>query len=149
MRGLAMMEDQSAIDPALLGKYQETEYRVRAGEESFVLELARPSEALARLYRGRKASSAAFMSACNPYSQATSRDENEQANARLRAQLLDRGFDVVDALGSDGSEGGWAEPSVLVLGISREEAERFGRDYRQNAIVFAAADAVPELVLLR
>ena len=144
-----MMEDQSAIDPALLGEYRETEYRVRAGEESFVLELARPSEALARLYRDRNASSAAFMSAFNPYSQATSRDENEAANARLRTQLLERGFEVLEATGSDGSAGGWAEPSFLILGISRDEAERLGRDYRQNAIVCAAADAVPELVLLR
>lgn len=139
----------TAIDPALLQKYRETEYHVEGDGHSFVLELDRPSAALAEIFRERRAASAAFISAFNPYSQATSAAENEAANARLKSLLVDRGFQVIDAFGSDGTPDGWSEPSYLVPGITREAAEALGRDFRQNAIVFAAADAVPRLVLLR
>jgi len=45
--------------------------------------------------------------------------------------------------------GEWpAEPSVLVLGISRREAEILGRSYEQNAVVFVERGGAPELVLL-
>jgi hypothetical protein len=37
---------------------------------------------------------------------------------------------------------------VLVLGIARAEAEALGREYGQNAIVFAEKGRAPELVLL-
>ena len=139
----------TAIDPALLQKYRETEYRVRGDGGAFVLELDRPCEALAGIFRERRAASAAFISAFNPYSQATSRAENEAADARLKSRLAELGFEVIDAFGSDGTPDGWSEPSCLVLGITREAAEALGRDFRQNAIVFAGADAVPRLVLLR
>jgi hypothetical protein len=139
----------TAIDPALLQKYRETEYRVLGDGASFVLELDRPSAALARLFRERRAATAAFISAFNPWSQTTSRTENEAANARFKSLLDERCFEAIDALGSDGTPDGWSEPSYLVLGITREEAERLGCDFRQNAIVFAAADAVPRLCLLR
>jgi hypothetical protein len=36
-----------------------------------------------------------------------------------------------------------------VLGMALDAAQEVGRRYGQNAIVWAGADAVPELVLLR
>jgi hypothetical protein len=41
------------------------------------------------------------------------------------------------------------EPSLLVLGISRQQAMDLGDRLEQNAIVWCGPDAVPELVLLR
>jgi hypothetical protein len=41
------------------------------------------------------------------------------------------------------------EASVLVLGMSRNEAERVGRAFGQLAIVWSGETAVPELVVLR
>ncbi|MGH8720503.1 MAG: DUF3293 domain-containing protein, partial [Burkholderiales bacterium] len=41
-----------------------------------------------------------------------------------------------------------AEPSVLVVGIARAEAEVLGRGYEQNAIVFVEKGKAPELVML-
>ena len=42
----------------------------------------------------------------------------------------------------------WTEKSVLVVGISREDAERAGRAFGQNAIVFVERGQAPELVVL-
>jgi hypothetical protein len=138
----------TAIDPLLLRKYQETEYRVLADGAHFVLPLERPSAELEALYRERRVASAAFMSAFNPYSQPIDEEQNIAANARLREELESACFTVLDAVGSD-PNGQWKEPSFLVLDMGREGAEALGRAYRQNAIVFAGADAVPRLVLLR
>ncbi len=44
----------------------------------------------------------------------------------------------------------WAgEESFLVFGVSLEAAKALGRRFEQNAIVWSAADAVPQLILLR
>lgn len=142
------MPIMTSIDPVLLQKYRDTEYRVHAGGSSFVLDLDHPSEELAALYRERRAASAAFMTAFNPYSQPSDDAQNAAANGRLRKELDSLGFDVLEAVGSDPA-GNWKEPSFLVLGVSRDQAKALGSAYRQNAIVFADADAAPELLLLR
>jgi hypothetical protein len=44
----------------------------------------------------------------------------------------------------------WAgEESFLCFGISLEAAKALGRRFEQNAIVWSAADAIPQLILLR
>ena len=145
-----MQEQDSSppLDRALIERYEETVYRVRDRGVDFVLELGRPCEPLARLYRERRKATAAFISAYNPYSQATDPALNEAANERLRVDLEAAGCTVLAALGSN-REGTWQEASFLALGLGREAAMALGRHYRQNAIVFAEADAVPELLLLR
>lgn len=141
-------ESGTPLDRALIQRYEETLYRVRDGGAEFTLELGRPCEPLARLYRERRKATAAFISAFNPYSQATDPALNAAANERLRADLESAGCEVLEALGSN-PEGTWEEASFLALGLGREAAMALGRQYRQNAIVFAEADAVPELLLLR
>ena len=138
----------TSIDPVLRRKYEETEYRVHGGGTPFVLRVGRASGELAHLLRDRGVATAAFMTAYNPYSQPSTEADNAAANQRLREELRHLGFDVLEGVGSDAA-GNWQEPSFLVLGIPREQAEALGRAYRQNAIVFADADARPELVLLR
>lgn len=74
---------------------------------------------------------------------------NAAAHARLGAELAAAGYRVVEGAGED-PDGRWpAEPSYLVLGMDLEAARELGRRYGQNAIVWAGADAVPELLLLR
>ena len=141
-------DPDTPLDRALIQDYEETVYRVRDGAIDFVLELGRPCEPLAQLYRERRKATAAFISGFNPYSQATDPVLNEEANARLRADLESGGCEVLEARGSN-REGTWEEASFLALGLARDVAMALGRRYRQNAIVFAEADAVPELLLLR
>jgi hypothetical protein len=136
------------IDPVLLRKYEQTQYRVLAEGAEFLLPLGRPCAGLADLYRRHGAATAAFITAFTPYSQPVPEAQNVSANARLRDDLTAAGARLFDAVGSDPA-GSWKEPSFLALGLSREEAEALGRAHRQNAIVFADADAIPELLLLR
>jgi hypothetical protein len=138
----------TSIDPILRRKYEETEYRVESRDAPLVLRVGRASRELAHLFRDRGVASAAFVSAFNPYSQPSDEAENAAANQRLEGELRQRRLVYLRGVGSD-PQGNWREPSFLVLGITREEAEALGRAYRQNAIVFADADALPELVFLR
>jgi hypothetical protein len=57
--------------------------------------------------------------------------------------------EIIDGESSD-SIGTWpGEKSFLVLGLDLETAIRLGREFRQNALVWADEDAIPRLILLR
>jgi hypothetical protein len=56
---------------------------------------------------------------------------------------------VLDAEGADPT-GAWPpEPSFFALGINEETARLLGIRYRQDAVLWVGANAIPELLLLR
>jgi uncharacterized protein len=131
------------LTPALIESYERALYALDSGA---VLRIGVRDPDLDRLLEGRGATSAAFVTAANPRGEARPRAENEAATAALRASL------ALPWLAGEGRdpEGRWsAEPSLLVLGISRPDAEALGRRLEQNAIVFVERGGAPELVLLR
>jgi len=135
------------IAPELLAAYLIADYAVFS-EEPFVLKIGEPSPALDALLEDAGVESAAFVTAANPRGErADPRDNALSTEALLHAQL-EAGYACIPGAGRDPA-GRWpTEPSVLVLGISRREAEVLGRSYEQNAIVFARKSGAPELVLL-
>lgn len=141
------MNTSSTIDPATIQAYRETHYCVE-GDASITLLVDQKNDALAALHKAAGVESSAFITAWNPYS----RKCDDETNAELQKELIDelttRGLRFVNGVGRHPASD-WAEPSVLVLGVSLEAAKRLGVRYEQNAIVWCGADAVPELVLLR
>jgi uncharacterized protein len=112
------------LSPELIGAYEQAEYVVH---DKFTLKIGRRSAPLDALLEAQGAASAAFVTAAI---------EAELAHPFCRGESRD-------------PAGRWpAEPSLLVLGIARGEAEALGRAHRQNAIVFADKGGAPELVLL-
>lgn len=88
------------------------------------------------------------MTAANPRGMPADPDDNALSTEALLVAQREAGYACIPGVGRD-PRGEWpAEPSVLVLGISRREAEILGRGYEQNAIVFIEKGAAPELVLL-
>lgn len=137
------------IPNSLLDVYRATHFVCGAGPDAFVLRIGVSSRALADLCAAAGVSQAAYVTAFNPGSETQSADVNEPAHARLSAELATTWHRVVEGAGED-PDGRWpAEPSYLVLGIDLEAARELGRRYGQNAVVWAGADAVPTLVLLR
>lgn len=138
----------STLDEALLEAYRATEYQVDA-IPPLVLHVDRPSAGLAALYARFHLTSAAFITACNPHGQLTPEGENQARNARLRADLRERALPFLEGRGVD-PLGTWPpEASLLVLGLSREEALALGERHEQNALLWADVDAIPRLLLLR
>lgn len=131
----------------LLDAYRSTAYRVLS-TPPFTLWIDRHSEELAKLYAVSGVTSAAFITAWNPYSMSLSHAENMARNEALTAALREAGLtNIVPGLGEDPS-GEWpGEESVLVLGITREFGRALSTRFQQNAFVWAGSDAKPELII--
>ena len=146
------MSDQrpefSVVNEQLREAYGATNYNV-LGPPSFTLRIGVESPDIANLYRDYDVSTAAFLTACNPFSAPTPKNENKLKQQQLEERLHELSVSFLQGMGEDPS-GGWAgEPSLLALGISREAATRLGNDFRQNAIVWTSLDRVPELIFLK
>lgn len=89
----------------------------------------------------------AFVTAHNPFSQATDAAANERAHATLASDIHRARLTAI--LGSGcGRDGNWPpEQSLFILGISRRDGISLARRYAQNAFVFVSADGIPELVV--
>lgn len=135
------------MDAELLAAYQRTEYRVRDGAYAFVMRVEEPSPLLQACQESFGVTCSAFLTACNPHSTPTPRDVNEAAMARLEQDLAGMGLRWLRGMGVDPA-GDWpGEPSLLVLGLDQPAGVALARRLAQNAIVCAAADAVPHLVI--
>lgn len=138
------MNDPARYDAA----YRATRYRVHAGGSAFDLRVDLASDALAALMRRHGVATAAYLTACNPYSVRKSDAANRAANEALRAALVAADAFVFDGEAIDPT-GAWpTEPSFLALGIALATARELGVQFAQNALLFADGDAVPRLVWL-
>ena len=132
------------ISPEQLEAYQDADYVVFADRE-IVLRIGEPSSALDELIGDEGAASAAFITAANPRGEKRSDNENGVANAALQSFVAAAGYPHYWGEGRD-PDGGWKEPSFLVIGIYRSNAEALGQLFEQNAIVFAEKGGAPELI---
>lgn len=130
------------LTPQLIAAYEEALYAV----QGVVLRIGERSAGLDALLEVEGVASAAFLTAANPRGEQRSHAANEAAMQVLRASLS---RPHLEGEGRD-PQGRWpAEPSVLVIGIARSQAEALGRKFEQNAIVFVDKGGAAELVLLR
>jgi len=119
------------------------------GDWPVVLRVGKSSADLATLFEAQKVASAAVVTAWNPFSEPRPIAEKQTAQARLIADIEQLALRNQPGHGADPT-GAWPpEPSRLVLGIDLVSAGTMGRKYGQNGIVWAGADAIPVLVLLR
>jgi hypothetical protein len=144
--------EPSSLDAALVEAYASTEYRVWPGpgdENAFVLKVGQGSAPLAQLHRKFGVHCSAFLTACNPWSQALSEPENAARQQSLQEVLQSRSLRWVKGLGQH-PDGQWpGEPSFLILGLSLAAARVLAEDFAQNALLWSGQDATPQLVLLR
>lgn len=138
----------SAIEPWLQQAYRETHYMV-FGPRPFTLRIGEPSPELLAEHRAHALRGSAFVTACNPFSRSLSDEENRARQATLLADMQSRGLRCIEGHGQHPSNDWPPEPSFLVLGLDRAAACELGRQWEQNAIVWAGPKAIPELILLR
>ena len=136
------------VHPTRVRAYREAIYIVNEGDDAIALKVGEVSPALAALMHVHKATTAAIITAYNPYSEIRPSAENERMQAALVAELKATATVCFDAIGSD-PEGEWeAEASTLALGISLVEAERLADQFGQNAFIWInTADAFVSLRL--
>ncbi len=130
----------------LLAAYRATAYRVDASE-TFVLKVDCHSPALAALFDATGCRCAAFLTACNPYSQPLSSEANAARQRALRGELLAGGYQPLEGAGVPAGADWQVEPSVLVPGLERAAALALAQRWQQHAIVWSDGDAIPRLLL--
>ncbi|HTC51986.1 MAG TPA: DUF3293 domain-containing protein [Steroidobacteraceae bacterium] len=136
------------IDPATVLAYRQTEYRV-FGAIAAILRIGVRCPELVLLHEAYNTRCSAFVSACNPLGAIVAEAVNRQRQQDLAAQLSRLKLPALEGIGQHPTSGWPGEPSYLVPGLARAAAQELGRQFQQNAIIWAGADAVPELILLR
>jgi hypothetical protein len=91
----------------------------------------------------------AFLTACNPRSEVLADTENAARMKSLLHDVSEEGYTFWSGSGiSDASD--WKpEESLLVIGISKDEANQLAERYDQNAFVFGERGGEPELLWTR
>ncbi|HTM60372.1 MAG TPA: DUF3293 domain-containing protein [Burkholderiales bacterium] len=135
------------ISPEQLDAYTKADYVVFS-DRQVVLRVGKKNDQLDELINAEGAKTAAFVTAANPRGDKRSEKENGVANAALQSFVQAAGYPHFWGEGRD-PFGSWAEPSFLVIGIYRANAEALGQLFEQNAIVFCEIGRPPELIILR
>jgi uncharacterized protein DUF3293 len=135
------------IAPEQLDAYTKADYVVFS-DRQVVLRVGKKNEQLDELIKAEGATTAAFITAANPRGEKRAEKENGVANAALQSFVQAAGYPHFWGEGRD-PFGSWSEPSFLVIGIYRANAEALGQLFEQNAIVFCEVGRAPELVILR
>lgn len=139
----------SAVPSTLIAQYRNANYLVGIGSDVFTLSIDQHSEPLAQLMAERHADCAAIITAHNPFSQLQNPEKNLAAHVLL-AQTLNQYSDSIIPCTNVDPTGSWPpEAGFLVPGLTLAIAQRIGRQFEQNAIVWADSHAIPTLVLLR
>jgi hypothetical protein len=136
------------VHPNQVRAYREAIYTVNEGVDAIALKVGEVSPALAKLMHVHKSTTAAIITAYNPYGEIYPKAENERLQAVLVAALKPKLIACFDAIGSD-PEGEWeSEAGTLALGISLVDAERLADQFGQNAFIWInTADAFVSLRL--
>lgn len=136
----------SKVSDEVIDAYRAADFKVNFDPE-FILKIGVYSEQLSEIHKKNNCSVSAFVTAWNPLGKISSGAENQALHKSLKETVSDR-YAVIDGIGC-ASSGKWhGEESLLIIGITREDAMELGRKYNQNAIVFNY-DSVPELIMLR
>jgi hypothetical protein len=139
---------KSRIGADVLQAYRATSYGVDA-VTPFAVCVGQASTPLHNLMVLHQCHSAAYITACNPLGRCLGDADNARRQAALAQHLWQKGYVFFTGEGIGVDDRWAAEPSFLVLGIPLLAAKAVGHRWRQNAILWCGADAVPQLVLLR
>lgn len=142
------MFSRSEIPGETIQAYLETEY-FALGNTPTTLRVGQANPELAALHNAHDVNCSAFVTASNPYSQNCSAEFNAASQEALARELKRLGLTVIEGIGEHPSNKWPGEASYLVPGLSLEAAKALGMQFGQNAIVWSAGDATPQLVLLR
>lgn len=133
---LIWCDESTRIDPdrrrELESAYRQTLYCVPSLNLCF--EIDKESPMLLELAGRLGFQTWAFITACNPRSEALTESENNTRMLELEAHLVEGGFTYYHAVGTS-TNGDWSEPSFFVLGMDASTAVSIGNHWGQMAVV--------------
>ena len=132
------------IPPELIEVYKNTRFTVFVPSIEFKIEEV--NQSIENLLNDNNSDTWAYITAFNPNSEIIPDKENNQRFQQLIKYLDEYKTYIGEGIGEDPA---WVpEKSILVLGISLEEASRIGKYFGQNDIVFGKKGREAQLILL-
>lgn len=132
------------MDTTLTEKYEQTDYIVD-DDPPIVMRIGERHDGIRILFASFGVESAAFLTAWNPGGQQLELDTNFDRQAELLSEVEQLRLNYFVGRGQHPTED-WCEDSYLVLGISRDDANRLAAQFEQNAYVWVPNTGIPELV---
>lgn len=138
----------SQICPRLDVEYRATTYRVFGppGGTPIDLHVGEVSASLDKLLAGYAIKPWALITAWNPASRSLLAEVNDTRHAELLHVVRERGWRHFEGIGIPSNSDWEPERSVLVMGISRDEAAILGKRFGQNAVVTGQRGGKAQLV---
>jgi len=124
------------ISPDLIKAYRLAIYEVHTAEQVIPLRIGEVNHQLVARMKDVQCTTAAYLTACNPYSEQRTKEENLVAQEKLLADLDSLQCHFLHGEGRDEARVWPPEPSVLALGITLQDAEMLADRYEQNAFVW-------------
>jgi len=128
--------DTRGISPKLIKAYREAIYVVHLGDREIALQVGKVSAELAELMKDWEVTTAAFLTAFNPYSQVVDPTENELRQKKMWTDAQPMCPKIFPGIGRDKNDQWPHELSMLALGIHLEDAQTLADRYEQNAFLW-------------
>jgi hypothetical protein len=126
------------ISPALIKAYRDAVYLIQLGDQEITLQVNQASHQLVKLMEEWDVSTAAFLTAFNPYSQTLDAQENEARQKKMWADAQPMCPKIFPGLGCDQCHQWPHELSMLALGIHLKDAQTLADRYEQNAFLWVS-----------
>jgi hypothetical protein len=135
------------VDAQFLDAYRRTAFLADTPRGRLTLHIGQCRADLDALMADNGATTWAYVTAFNPGSVRLPAEENAARQRQLERTVSHQGFVSYPGEGI-GDDGRWpAEASLLVLGISRTDAARLGRQHGQIAVVYGEIHPEAELLM--
>ena len=125
-----------SISPNLIKAYRQAIYVVHLGDREIALQVNQASLPLAKLMEEWEVTTAAFLTAFNPYSQVLDPAENEARQKQMWVDALSMCPKIFPGIGRDKNDQWPHELSMLALGIGLQDAQALADQYEQNAYLW-------------
>lgn len=114
---------------------------------AIVIEIGKRNEELDTIIKKDGQTEWAYLTAYNPYSKELTDKENLKRQSQLLSKISGYKFYEGEGVGEDPT---WKpERSILIAGITKNDAISLGREFEQHAIVYGKINEVPELITLK
>ena len=130
------------LDQSLLEAYHQTNYKF----DDTVLNIDKRSSKAASLFHPFAPAGGLVITAWNPLGKELTVEENQQANQKLKNELLEQGLKVTEGYG-ESPDGQWREDSFFAYPIDKDSSLTLCCTFEQNAVVYRTSDGLPILLL--
>lgn len=128
----------------IIDAYKNTKYIVF--EHDLIIKIGKLNQCIDKLILQYNSNEWAFITAFNPYSNVLTEKENQLRHHKLKE--LTKNYVTFEGHGV-GEDPTWdPELSLLIIGISKDEALIIGKQFEQNAIVYGKINETPQLLIL-